>query len=76
MEEDVRDDEAEDGVAEEFEGFVVVRVVVFRFMRMRLVGERAHEELAPGEGVIEPFFEGWQIQRRKYYIDCGRACRG
>ena len=60
--------------------------LVLRLMRVRLVRERADEELAAGERVTDPLFEGCWIQREKYTFssssqdvrdaaDRRRACR-
>ena len=57
VEEQVADDEAEDGVAEELEGLVVADVALLRLVRVRLVGERAAQQVAAAEGVADALFE-------------------
>lgn len=57
MKEKVADDEPENGVAEEFEGLVVTNGVVPGLVRIRLMGQRPRQKLAPAELMAESFLE-------------------
>jgi len=57
VEEDVADDEAEYGVAEELESLVVADVAVLGLVRVRLVSEGAGEELSALEVVADAALE-------------------
>src|ERR1043165_4608899 len=67
MEEQVADDEAEDGVAEELERLVVADVALLRLVRVRLVRQRAREELAPREAVADALLETGQVVLQAFY---------
>src|ERR1051325_11284264 len=56
-EEEIADDEAEDGVAEELEGLVVADAVALGLVGVRLVSERAAEQIAAPEDISDPLLE-------------------
>ena len=67
MEEEVADDEAEHGVAEELERLVVADVLLLRLVRVRLVRQRAREKVAPREAVADALLEARQVVLQDVY---------
>ena len=61
MKQDVADDEAEHGVAEELEGLIVADVAGFRLVLVRLVGECAGQKLPALKVIADALFEFRQV---------------
>ena len=61
MKEEIADHEPEHGIAQEFEGLVVLDAVLPRLVRIRFVREGSSEEIAALEAIAQALFEFRQV---------------
>src|SRR6185369_14781392 len=64
VEEEIADDEAEDGVAQELEGLVVASRFDLRFVRIRLVRQRPRQKVATLKRIADTLLEIARVGRQ------------